>query len=356
MRYEFLSVLSAAFGLLLAVSPAAKAQTILEDRSAAVILAYHRVGEDLYPDTNLRTEQFEAHLAELENGGYQVRSLPSVVQALQTGKALPPRTVVLTFDGAHQSAMDNAFPLLLAHNIPFTVFVATDQADGALPGYMDWASLRKLARNDLVTIGLHPASYTRLAGREESVLRQEINKARARFREALGKEPAFFAYPFGEFGARYRAVVAQQGFTAAFGQQSGVAYAGHDLFSLPRFPVTESYGGAERFRLIANALPLPVTDPQPADPLLATTRPVIAFTLAESLAGQVPALSCFASGQARPAIAKEEAGRVTLALTAPFEDGRGRVNCTLPVVVPEEGDNQRRWRWMGVLFTVPDSE
>ena len=59
------------------------------DESAAVLLMYHRFGEDDLPSTSIRLEQFEAHLAELKSGGYQVLPLPQIVAALRDRKPLP---------------------------------------------------------------------------------------------------------------------------------------------------------------------------------------------------------------------------------------------------------------------------
>ncbi|HLT76966.1 MAG TPA: chitin deacetylase, partial [Ferrovibrio sp.] len=41
----------------------------------AAILMYHRFGEDSVPSTNIRLEQFDAHIAELTAGRYSVLPL-----------------------------------------------------------------------------------------------------------------------------------------------------------------------------------------------------------------------------------------------------------------------------------------
>ncbi len=43
----------------------------------------------------------------------------------------------------------------------------------------------------------------------------------------------------------------------AFGQHSGVIDKSKDLFELPRYPVNESYGKAERFLTLLNTKPFP---------------------------------------------------------------------------------------------------
>ncbi|MCB9991245.1 MAG: polysaccharide deacetylase family protein [Rhodospirillales bacterium] len=325
---------------------------IPQDQSAAVIFVYHRIGEDQYPESNIRREQFESHIRELASGEYTVMPLPAIIAAFKNGEKLPENTVALTFDGGHSSVLKNAVPLLQTNNLPFTVFISTDHIDRNTPHYMSWDDVKKLDRTKDVTIGLHPASYTRLYNDPESEIARQINSARARYREALGHEPSLFAYPFGEYSAAYRSIIEKQGFSAAFGQQSGVAYGGDDLLTLPRFPMTESFGGLDRFHLTATALPLPVTDIEPKDPLLQSAMPSIGFTIDESLAGSLDKLSCFVSGQDKPDLEIVGTRRIELRLGAPLEADRARINCTLPLPTSENYE-EPRWRWFGLQLLVP---
>ncbi|MBU0800957.1 MAG: polysaccharide deacetylase family protein [Alphaproteobacteria bacterium] len=346
-----------AFGLAAALfltggSAPGYAAGIAQDERAAVIFSYHRVGEDEYPANNIRMEQFEAHLRELREGDYNVMGLPAVINALRNGDKLPPRTVVLTFDGGHRSIMENAAPLLLKNDLPFTIFIATDNTDRATTEYMSWDDVKKLARNNLVTVGMHPATYQRLDNAPAAELLRQLNTARAAFRDNLGAEPRFFAYPFGEYSKAYRDVIEKQGFAAAFGEQSGVAYAGADIFALPRFAMTESYGGLDRFLMTAHALPLPVTDISPSDPRLENAQPEIGFTIDPALKGRLKDLSCFAAGQGKPEIQIVGATRVEIRLEKPFSTERARLNCTLPGPAPEPGEDPT-WRWFGMMMTLP---
>ncbi len=316
--------------------------------SAAVILTYHRVGEDAYPDTNIRTDQFRAHINELEDDGYTVLPLPDIVLALKNNTELPDKTIAITFEGAYRSALKNALPILLEKQIPFTVFFASDHADSNAQQHMNWADLRRLNRHEFVTTGMHPASYTRLAGESNEEILGQINKARLRFREKLKQEPKLFSYPFGEYSLPYRNLIEAQGFNAAFGLYSGTASAKSDIFALPRFTMTESYGDLERFKLVTNALPFPVSSIEPKDPYLTTNYPAIGFSVPDTLANDLSALSCFVSGQKQPVIEIPGEGRVELRLHAPLPEGRTRINCTLPL--PHKKDDTPRWRWFGMLL------
>ena len=71
----------------------------------AVILMYHRFGEDRLPSTNIRLDQFDAHLEKLSNGNYSVWPLAKIVSHLQKDMPLPDRTVAITIDDAYLSVL-----------------------------------------------------------------------------------------------------------------------------------------------------------------------------------------------------------------------------------------------------------
>jgi len=108
------------------------------------------------------------------------------------------------------------------------------------------------------------------------------------------------------------------------------------------------YGDKERFELLANALPLPVLDITPEDPLLRPENnpPAFGFTVQSTVTG-LDRLMCYASNQDAPApLQRLGENRIEVRMPAPFQRGRGRINCTLP-------DRSGRWRWLGQSFVIP---
>ncbi|WP_288905045.1 polysaccharide deacetylase family protein [uncultured Sneathiella sp.] len=312
----------------------------------ASVIMYHRFGEDQYTSTNIRVEQFKEHVQELQNGEYTVLPLNEIVDRLEKGEELPDRTVALTIDDAYASVHNVAWPILRDANLPFTVFVAVEGVDKQFADYMTWDQIREL-RDAGVHIGHHSYAHAHLPLMSPQEIEADINLASERYQEELGFVPAIFAYPYGEYGNEVKAVIRKIGFKAAFGQQSGVSYSGHDRLELPRFAMSENYGGIGRFRLAANALPLRVTDVTPSDNVLKRNPPNFGFTIAEDY-GNLSGLSCFSSNQTGGAVPIEKIGdaRIEIRLTADFKPGRGRINCTL--LGPD-----RRWRWFGSLFYIP---
>ncbi|MEI6986678.1 MAG: polysaccharide deacetylase family protein [Rhodospirillaceae bacterium] len=311
----------------------------------AVVFVYNRFGDDRNPGSSIRIDQFVDHIDELVVGGYTVLPLVRVIEAVRGGDRLPDRTISVTIDDATLSAYREAYPRLRTAGVPFTLFVATDAIDGKLGSHMSWDQVRELYSAG-VTIGALTASALPMAERSAQENRDDIKRGKARFLAELGFVPELFAYPHGENSLPVRNIVEQAGFLAAFGQQSGVAYPGAEIFNLPRFIMNDSFGSIDRFRLAANALPLPVTDVTPADPVLVGNPPILGFTVPDGI-GNLGRLACFATGQGRTAVEQLGSNRIEVRIADAFPPGRARVNCTLPA----EDD---RWRWFGVQLFIPE--
>lgn len=310
----------------------------------AVILMYHRFGEDRYPATSIRETQFEEHLAYLQANDFNVLPLPEVIDHFESGEPLPPRSVVITVDDAYRSALTVARPLLDAAGMPWTLFVTTDQPDRQLGDFMSWEDIRELDADPLVTIGHHSGSHHHMPDHDRRTNRHDIERASARFEAELGYVPDMIAYPFGEYSDAVLDVIGDFDFRAAFGQHSGVAHPEEARLELPRFAMNENWGRMDRFTERVHTKPLPVRNISPGDTLLVSNNPpAFSFDLADP-AVQTNAVGCFPSGGIE-AVMERDGRRITVLPQQPFEPGRARINCTAPF-----GDGS--FRWFGRQFVV----
>ena len=263
MTPDWLLRLARAAGIAFAMAAtiaAGNAAAIAAD--SAVILQYHRFGEDAYPSTSVTLDQLEAHIEHLSSGGYTVLPVPEILAALDAGRPLPDRAIGITVDDATRSTFVEAWPRLEEAGFPFTVFVSTDPVDQGHAGIMSWDELRQLVAAG-VTIGNHGAAHGRMWQNDGTANREDLEKARRRIQEELGMDATLFAYPYGEWNGALRALVTELGFAAAFGQHSGVVGAHSDTLNLPRFALNQNYGDIDRFKLIADTLPARRPRPDP---------------------------------------------------------------------------------------------
>lgn len=333
---------------------------ITADKKAAVILAYQKIDDTVAVDTSLSLEKFKAHIDELTNGSYNVMPLATIIEHYKNNTPLPEHSVAITFDGPYRSAFAKAFPVLIQKHVPFTVFISPQLMNSARPGTVDWTELKDMAqRYDFVDFGLHPFIYTRLTGQSKASILSNLKTAQKSFAENMPRQPmpSVFAYPFGAYNKDYRAAVVEAGFNAALTQSSGVSYAGMDIYGLPRFALTDTYGAIERFRMIVNAAPLPLYNWKP-DAFMQKIKnqdiKTISFEASKDL-NSVDLLNCFVSGQDIPDIHSELTPNsilVTLSLHAPLEEGRTRINCTMPGPSAKNILDTPIYRWHGMLYDL----
>ena len=315
--------------------------------SKGVVLIYHRFGEENYPSTNTRLEQLDQHIAELLSPNkYNLVSLPNIIENLKSNESYNKRTVAITVDDAYASVYNEAWPRLKAAGIPLTVFVATDTIDSGSNHYMTWQQIKNLAEEG-VTIAHHGASHKHYLDMADDEILSDLNKASERFIAELGFQPTIFAYPYGEYDDRIKAVLLKAGIEVAFNQLSGPLPISADFLNLPRFPLNERYGDIERFKLITGTVPLEIEQVIPSEPTLSAENnpPVYGFTITTP-PKNLHALACYPSHLGKAAditILSEK--RIEVRFDKPFPKGRNKINCTLPA-----GDG--RWYWLGGLFIV----
>lgn len=116
-------------------------------------LMYHRVaaddalpGREFAPNRELmvRASEFDRQM-KFVSRYYNCLSLPEAVGLLRGGK-LPRRTVIITFDDGYLDNLTVALPILRAHGVPATIYVATAIIDR--PAHMWWYELERVIRNE----------------------------------------------------------------------------------------------------------------------------------------------------------------------------------------------------------------
>ena len=314
--------------------------------SSSVIVMYHRFGEGEYPSTNTRLEQLDAHIKELKSGPYTVLPVIEIIEKLKAKESLPDRTVGITIDDAYRSTYTEAWPRLKAAGLPFTVFISTAHVDNGSNHHLTWDLIREMHATG-VDFGHHSVSHLHMPQASSTTIEQELIVANQRFKKELGLKPKLFAYPYGETSRAVQNTIKNTGFTAAFGQHSGVVDIAGDFSYLPRFSLNEKFSSINRFRIIANALSMPVKDMTPNDPVININNPpAIGFTLSGELASlnvDLNRLSCFLNHDDQGPKLSILGPRIEIRSQKPMPIGRTRLNCTMPT-------KQGRWRWFGHQF------
>lgn len=242
------------------------------------IFIYHRFGDNRYPTTNISLANFSAQMRYLRDHGYHVIPAQQAIDLLRKKEPIPPKSVVLTVDDGYETFKSGAMPILRQFGFPVTLFVNTDSVGSQ--SYLDWNDLRELAKEG-VEIGNHTASHnsmtTPLRGETVADYRQrlhaDLDRAQQTLIRELGITPQLFAYPYGEYSLLTQELVAEYGFTAAFGQQSGVVGRNDPLTALPRTPLAGSYGTLSQMEQKLALRPMAIKVIAPLDTLIDQDNP-----------------------------------------------------------------------------------
>src|ERR1700731_2674529 len=222
-------------------------------RKSAVILAYHSVQPHKFSaedNFNVMPQTFEKQMRYLASH-YQVLPLAHVVALIKTGRRIPHRTCVITFDDGRRDNLEIALPILKELNLAATFFVITSHADAPDDNYFGWEEIQMSARHS-IGIGSHTHTHQRLTKCPTEDVRAELSISRARIIAKVGDSFVPFAYPFGDLDQRVCAEVRRSGYDCAVSTRAAFVHHGSDLFALPRIQIDQS--SAETLPLFATQL------------------------------------------------------------------------------------------------------
>ena len=227
------------------------APALAEGRGCALpILVYHRFGPSAADSMTVRTSQFEAQLRYLEDNGYHVVSLRSVVDCLHKRRAdLPDKAVAITVDDGHRTVYTDMLPLIQRYRIPVTAFIYPSAISNASYA-MTWEQLRQLISTGLFDVQSHTywhpnfkVEKKRLGSDEYRLLvKTQLEKSRRVLRERLGVDADMIAWSFGIYDDDLVREASAQGYVAGFTIERRAVRDGDDLMALPRYLMVDSLG------------------------------------------------------------------------------------------------------------------
>ncbi|WP_071396525.1 polysaccharide deacetylase family protein [Bacillus tuaregi] len=173
-------------------------------------------------------EHFEEQMAYLHDQNYHTLSL-SEVKEYYSGKEIPEKSVLLTFDDCFQSIKEYAYPILKRYGFHAVAFVVTSWLQDTPKEFSPEKSVC-LTKDDLADISdvFEYANHTH-------AFHQRSNATTSMMMEASDEELALdldicnqfvgvkdvFAYPFGLFNERNVSLLRKKGFVLAFTSESG---------------------------------------------------------------------------------------------------------------------------------------
>jgi peptidoglycan/xylan/chitin deacetylase (PgdA/CDA1 family) len=224
------------------------------DGDAALrVLMYHKINDVAENPLSVPVGLFDEQMGLLRDLGYTVVDLEQVLDHYTLGTALPPRSVLITFDDGYRDNMENAVEVLRRHGYPAVLFVPIGYLDTILPlpheerlaqrgivnRTLDWSDLPDLERGG-IRVEAHGISHRPLADLEVDEAAREIVLAKLKLEEALGRPVRAFAYVKGSeahFKLVHLSLLRQAGYDIAFTSVSGANSPRTDPLRLHRYNV-----------------------------------------------------------------------------------------------------------------------
>jgi peptidoglycan/xylan/chitin deacetylase (PgdA/CDA1 family) len=212
------------------VSPQGRAPNV-------AVLEWHDVLPEKAVWFDTTTAEIAAQFDEIARRGFHVVSLAALRDHLVSGKPLPPRALVLTFDDNGQGIYDNVFPLLRKHRFPATLFVHTNYVGVTTSkAHNTWPELLAMQRSGLVEIqsltANHPPDLTKLS---DGDVMHEFSLSMHSITARAGRRPYAVVYPYDVYDSRVAHLAQKAGYTLAFTEDHGPVGESPSLFELHRY-------------------------------------------------------------------------------------------------------------------------
>ncbi len=206
-------------------------------------LMYHHI-QDLgqaktegHAQLTVDTKNFRADMQYLKDKGYTVVPLTDLIDFFDTGKTLPKKTVVLTFDDGYDDFGTDAAPILKEFSFPATLFVPTGLMQN--PGYLAWSTIKDIASSQPILMANHTWSHHNM-GASRTVIEREVTTADTQLTEKGLDTPKVFAYPYGTTSSNAVQFLQQSGYKLAFTTVHGSTLCKQQRLLLPRIRIGNS--------------------------------------------------------------------------------------------------------------------
>lgn len=232
----------------------ADAVTILS-RQEVPVLCYHQIRD--YKPSDSKTardyivpvEVFRNQMQLLADSGYHTILPGQLYEYLITGKALPVKPVLITFDDTRLDQFTAALPELNKYSFKAAFFIMTVAL--GKPGYMSKEQVKELADAGNI-IGSHTYDHKNVKTYTVDDWVEQVQKPSRQLQTITGKPVEYFAFPFGLWNKEAIAKLKDYDFKAVF-QLSAKRDENDPLYSVRRIIVPGNWSGATMLRVMRNS-------------------------------------------------------------------------------------------------------
>ncbi len=164
------------------------------------IFVYHNIIDDnleiQYDYMQTKESTFEKQINGLKAVGYHFITYEDLVEYKNGQKPLYKKSCMITFDDGYEGVYENAYPIAQRYNIPFTMFIITDNMEAE--GVITWEQAKEMRESRLVTIASHSVNHPEFTNLSVEEALENVKESYKTIEEKLGDETTkIFTYPYG---------------------------------------------------------------------------------------------------------------------------------------------------------------
>ncbi|HEY8678348.1 MAG TPA: polysaccharide deacetylase family protein [Candidatus Dormibacteraeota bacterium] len=232
-----------ALSIVAGLLPQTASASSYQARTYVPVLMYHYIRVN--PEPRDRTGYalsvtpavFHEQMDYLARNHFHVIPLATAVHAIRSNQALPPRSIVLTFDDGYADFFTKAIPEMRRYG-----FTATDYVVPGLigrPSFMSWSQVVSADRLGF-TIAAHTMHHVPLARIARASAIAEMRQSKQVLEGMVGHPVIEFAYPYGSFNGYLAGQARAMGFESAASTMPGAWHQPGELWWLDRQRVSGS--------------------------------------------------------------------------------------------------------------------
>ena len=226
------------------------------------VIMYHTVLQSGSGAYNITPHQLEEDLIELKKQNFTAVFVDDVVNFVKKGGPLPEKPVILSFDDGYYNNYYYAFPLIKKYQSKMVISHIASLSEKAAQqkygvnhveySYLIPSQLKEMYDSGFVEIANHSYNMHSVYPRKgvkklksesldsyKTALTEDINRAQNVIKNACGRAPTVFCYPFGAVSDVTPEIIKSLGFEATLGceEKLNTITAGDEncLYSLKRF-------------------------------------------------------------------------------------------------------------------------
>lgn len=226
------------------------------------VIMYHSIldSEKYAGKYVISSSELEEDLKYLKENGYVAVTVKDLYDYVYSGKALPKKPVMLTFDDGYYNNYVNALPLMKKYNMKMVMSVVGSYSDNAEAendenvyySYVTWDRIREMSASGLCEIQNHSYNFhsyddgrmgsKKMKGESDSeykkLFSEDTLKNSEKIQTVTGEKPLCYTYPFGGVSNASFDILKEIGVKASLSCGEGMNYITRDtesLYMLKRF-------------------------------------------------------------------------------------------------------------------------